>query len=199
MNATLRLRAYRPALLSHGFRPFFLLGACWAALSVALWLPLLEGEIALPTLFAPRDWHVHEMLFGYVAAVLTGFLLTAIPNWTGRLPLQGLSLLFLVIVWLAGRIVIGCSVYVGWFIAALVDCSFLVLVVAAAAREIIAGRNWRNLNVLIPVSILALANAGFQVKAVKNCHRDAPEDPCSDEGGGKAGCIGKISPNKWTE
>jgi uncharacterized protein involved in response to NO len=165
MNATLRLRPYRPALLSHGFRPFFLLGACWVALSVALWLPLFEGELALPTLFAPRDWHVHEMLFGYIAAVLTGFLLTAIPNWTGRLPLQGVSLLFLVIVWLAGRIVMGCSVYVGWLIAALVDCSFLVLVAAAAAREIIAGKNWRNLNVLIPVSILALANAGFHAEA----------------------------------
>lgn len=62
---------------------------------MALWLPLFEGEVAVPTLFAPRDWHAHEMLFGYVPAVLTGFLLTAIPNWTGRLPLQGMPLLFL--------------------------------------------------------------------------------------------------------
>src|SRR4030095_3338541 len=159
MNATLRLRPYRPALLSHGFRPFFLLGACWAALSVALWLPLFEGELALPTLFAPREWHVHEMLFGYIAAVLTGFLLTAIPNWTDRLPLQGVSLLFLVIVWLAGRIVMGCSVYVGWLIAALVDCSFLVLVAAAAARGIIVGKKRRNLHRLIPGRIRAPASA----------------------------------------
>ena len=68
-----------PALLSYGFRPFFLLGAFQAALSMALWLPLFEDEIALPTLFSPRDWHAHEMLFGYIPAVLTGFLLTAIP------------------------------------------------------------------------------------------------------------------------
>jgi hypothetical protein len=50
---------------------------------------LFQGEIAIPTLFSPRDWHAHEMLFGYVPAVLADFLLTAIPNWTGRLPLQG--------------------------------------------------------------------------------------------------------------
>jgi uncharacterized protein involved in response to NO len=73
-----------PALLSYGFRPFFFFGACDAALAIAIWLPLFEGEIAIPTLFAPRDWHTHEMLFGYVPAIVTGFLLTAIPNWTGR-------------------------------------------------------------------------------------------------------------------
>ena len=166
MNASSRAKPYQgPALLSCGFRPFFLLGSGWAALSVALWLPLFEGEIALPTLFAPRDWHVHEMLFGYIAAVLTGFLLTAIPNWTGRLPLQGFSLLFLVIVWVAGRIAIWCSVYVGGLVGAIVDCSFLAVLVAAVAREIIAGKNWRSLKVLIPVSILALANVGFHAEA----------------------------------
>jgi uncharacterized protein involved in response to NO len=59
---------------------------------VLLWLPVFTGELALATAFAPRDWHVHEMLYGYVPAVVTGFLLTAIPNWTGRLPLQGAPL-----------------------------------------------------------------------------------------------------------
>ena len=94
-----RLRAYSgPALLSYGFRPFFLFGACYAALAILAWLPLFYGEIALATAFTPRDWHVHEMLYGYIPAVVTGFLLTAIPNWTGRLPLQGWPLLVLVIV-----------------------------------------------------------------------------------------------------
>jgi uncharacterized protein involved in response to NO len=166
MNAIPRLKAYSgPALLSYGFRPFFFFGACYSALSIALWLPMFEGEIALKTLFAPRDWHAHEMLFGYVGAVITGFLLTAIPNWTGRLPLQGAPLLALVLVWLAGRFAVAGSAHVGWILSASADCAFLLLVVAAAAREIIAGQNWRNLKVLLPVAVLALANVGFHAEA----------------------------------
>lgn len=166
MNAIPRLKSYQgPALLAYGFRPFFFFGACYAALAIAVWLPLFEGEVALATSFAPRDWHAHEMLFGYVGAVLTGFLLTAIPNWTGRLPLQGMPLLALVLVWLVGRFAVAWSSHLGWVLSASLDCAFLVLVVAAAAREIIAGRNWRNLKVLIPVSVLALTNVGFHVEA----------------------------------
>ena len=82
-----RRREYAgPTLFSYGFRPFFLGGALWAALGVILWLPQYFGELSLPTAFTPLDWHVHEMLYGYVAAIVAGFLLTAIPNWTGRLP-----------------------------------------------------------------------------------------------------------------
>ena len=62
---------------------------CWAALSIALWLPQYFGDIALPTAFSPFDWHVHEMIYCYVAAAIAGFMLTAIPNWTGRLPVNG--------------------------------------------------------------------------------------------------------------
>src|SRR5690349_912113 len=149
MNPIPRLKPYRgPALLPYGFRLFFFLGACQAALAIALWVPIFDGELTLPTMFAPRDWHVHEMLFGYVPAILTGFLLTAIPNWTGRPPLQGIPLVFLVVVWIAGRIAIACSSYPGWIPAAAIDSAFLLLVVAAAGREIVAGRNWRNLKIL---------------------------------------------------
>ena len=166
MNAIPRLKPYQgPAFLSYGFRPFFYLGACYAVLIIAIWLPVYEGEVALPANFAPRDWHVHEMLFGYIAAVVTGFLLTAVPNWTGRLPLQGIPLLTLVITWLAGRIAVAFSAKAGWVASGIVDCAFLILVVGAVAREIIAGRNWRNLKVLIPVSVFALANIGFHVEA----------------------------------
>ena len=86
-----RLDYVGPALFSYGFRPFFLGGAIWAALSIMLWLPQYFGELALPTAFSPLDWHIHEMIYGYVAAVIAGFLLTAIPNWTGRLAGQRLS------------------------------------------------------------------------------------------------------------
>ncbi|MES1149730.1 MAG: NnrS family protein, partial [Bradyrhizobium guangdongense] len=76
-------------LLAHSFRPFFLLAAIQAALSILVWLPAFYGEISLISAFVPRDWHVHEMLYGFLPAVITGFLFTAIPNWTGRLPIQG--------------------------------------------------------------------------------------------------------------
>ncbi len=105
-----KLRAYRgPALFSYGFRPFFLFGAVYAGAMIPLWLAMFAGDLSLPTAFAPRDWHVHEMLFGYVAAVIAGFLLTAVPNWTGRLPIQGGPLAVLFTAWLAGRLAVTCS------------------------------------------------------------------------------------------
>src|ERR1051326_4279412 len=129
-----RLKPYQgPALFSYGFRPFFLFGAIYAGIAVVVWLPVFCGEFSLPTSFPSRDWHVHEMLYGYVAAVVTGFLLTAIPNWTGRLPLQGAPLLTLLLTWIAGRIAVMLSGAIGWGPAAAIDCAFLLLVAAAAA------------------------------------------------------------------
>src|SRR5262249_58680032 len=100
------LRARRdsggPALFCYGFGRCCLAGAAWAALGVLLWLPQYFGEITLPTALAPLDWHIHEMLYGYVAAVIAGFLLTAIPNWTGRLPVCGTPLALLALLLLAG-------------------------------------------------------------------------------------------------
>ena len=82
-----------------GFRPFFLAAGIWSAVAMALWLGGLAGAVVLPTAFDPAVWHAHEMLFGFVAAVIAGFLLTAIPNWTGRLPLRGNGLALLVGLW----------------------------------------------------------------------------------------------------
>jgi uncharacterized protein involved in response to NO len=135
MSPIPRLKAYRgPALLSYGFRPFFLLGAIYAGLAILAWLPIFNGELALSTAFGPIDWHVHEMLYGYLPAVVTGFLLTAIPNWTGRLPIQGTPLLTLVVVWLAGRMAVIFSAEIGWLPAAIIDVGFLVLVVQRTER-----------------------------------------------------------------
>ncbi len=152
-------------LLSAGFRPFFLLGAIQAAVAILVWLPVLHGELRLTSAFAPRDWHVHEMLYGYLPAVITGFLFTAIPNWTGRLPIQGTPLLALVVAWLAGRIAVTFSADTNWWLAMLIDASFLLLVAAAAAREIVAGRNWRNLAVVALVLVLFAGNLAFHLEA----------------------------------
>jgi uncharacterized protein involved in response to NO len=161
-----RLRDYEgPALFSFGFRPFFLFGSLYAGLAVLAWLPMFFGELEAATHLSPRDWHIHEMLYGYVPAVVTGFLLTAIPNWTGRMPLQGRPLAVLFAAWVMGRLAVTASAWIGWGPAALIDLSFLALVAAAAFREIAAGRNWRNLKVLIPVSLLLVGNATFHLEA----------------------------------
>jgi uncharacterized protein involved in response to NO len=164
-----RLRLYQgPALLSYGFRPFFLLGAAYAGLAIAVWLPMFLGQLALHTTFAPRDWHVHEMLYGYLPAVITGFLFTAIPNWTGRMPIQGTPLLALVVVWIAGRLAVTLSVSIGWLAAMVVDVGFLALIAAFTGREILAGRNWRNLKVVGLVMLLLAGNVAFHLEAHAN-------------------------------
>jgi len=123
------------------------------------------GKLSVPTHLSPLDWHIHEMLYGYVAAAIAGFLLTAIPNWTGRLPIQGTLLGALLAVWLAGRVAVALSAEIGWTSALLVDAAFLALVVAAATREIIAGGNWRNLPVVVLVLVLLSGNVAFHLEA----------------------------------
>jgi len=161
-----RRRSYQGAMLLAGsFRPFFLFGAIQAGLAILVWLPVFYGELSLVSAFAPRDWHVHEMLYGYLPAAITGFLFTAIPNWTGRLPIRGTPLLVLVLVWVTGRLAVTFSAETTWWVALIVDAAFLALVAGAAAREILAGKNWRNLTVVMLVSLLFAGNIGFHLEA----------------------------------
>jgi len=162
-----QVRGYKgPAILSYGFRPFFLSAGIWAALTVAIWLPVLAGQIALPTAFAPLEWHAHELIYGFVPAALAGFLLTAVPNWTGRLPVTGMPLLALFLIWVAGRVAIFISDWIGAPLASAIDLSFLVVLAAVVAREIIAGKNTRNLKVLIAVALLIVGNAVFHAEVI---------------------------------
>jgi uncharacterized protein involved in response to NO len=105
------------------------------------------------------------LLFGYVPAIVAGFLLTAIPNWTGRLPLQGGPLGGLVLAWLSGRYAVTFSAEIGWLGAMMVDNAFLWLMTAAVAREIVAGRNWRNLKIVALLGLLAIDNLAFHLEA----------------------------------
>ena len=151
-------RTSGPALLSAGFRPFFLVGALWAALAIPLWLAVFAGETRLPTQFSPVVWHVHEMIFGYGAAVVAGFLLTAIPNWTGRMPLQDGPLAVLLALWIVGRLAVLLSARLDPAIVAALDLAFPVVFAAVVAREIVAGRNWRNLPMLGALALLLAGN-----------------------------------------
>lgn len=147
--------------LSQGFRPFFLLASVWAALSMALWIAYWSGGIALPGMLAPVEWHGHALIFGYGAAVLCGFLLTAIPNWTKRKALSGAPLAGLAALWLAARIGFLFDTGLPLGVLAALDLSFLGLFTAYAGREIIAGGNKRNLPVFGICVLFLLAGALF--------------------------------------
>ncbi len=170
MSATTaqRIRAYEgPALLGLGFRPFFLAAGLWSALAMLLWILLLTGGIDLPIALQPVDWHVHSLLYGFVPATVTGFLLTAVPNWTGRLPVTGTPLLCLALLWLAGRLAVLFGGALGPLLSALVDLAFLAAVFAVILRELLAGRNKRNLPVLALVGLLLVGNALFHLEAAR--------------------------------
>ena len=156
-----RYRAYEGiALFSMGFRPFFLAAGLWGSLAVPLWIASYCGW--LPGV--DRDWHVHEMLFGYLASVIAGFLLTAIPNWTGRLPVTGTPLILLISLWCIGRIAMLAAPQSPP--AAFLDSLFLVALAGVVAREVIAGKNARNLPVCIIIGLFALANVFTHLRLV---------------------------------
>lgn len=160
-----QMRAWRGlALFSYGFRPFFLFASVWAVLSMLLWILILSGVLTLPTRFDPVSWHAHAFLFGYLGAVLAGFLLTAVPNWTGRLPLVGWPLIALFAIWCAGRVAVLTSAFLplGW--AAAIDLIFPIILGGLILREIVAGRNWRNLLVLGLLALFTIANALFHIE-----------------------------------
>jgi uncharacterized protein involved in response to NO len=157
-----------PALLSYGFRPFFLAASLFACAVIPLWLAVWRGAVALDSPFHAVDWHVHEMLFGYAGAVIAGFLFTAIPNWTGRMPTRGWPLAALALVWLAGRLAVAGLAALPPLAVMAVDCAFLALILAMVAVEIVAGRNWRNLMVVVPVFLFLAANATFHLEAMRS-------------------------------
>ena len=153
-----RRMAAAPAFLRGGFRPFFFGGAAWAVIALAIWLTSLAGGLALPSLFEPLIWHRHEMLFGFVGAVISGFLLTAIPNWTGRLPIAGPPLAGLFGLWLAARVAVLCSSQIGALPAAALDVGFYLLLAGLAGREVLAAKN-RNVPIVVLVLLFGTANA----------------------------------------
>jgi uncharacterized protein involved in response to NO len=155
-------------LLSYGFRPFFLAAGAYAALAMLLWLPVLFGKLALPIAIPPRDWHIHEMVYGYAAAAIAGFLLTAIPNWTGRPPVCGGALLALVLAWIAGRLAMATSALIGELAAVLVDLLFLPLVAVVAGREIVSAGNRRNFKILGVLAVLTAGNAVFHLEVLRD-------------------------------
>jgi len=154
-------------ILSIAFRPFFIASGLWAILSMLAWIAFLSGNATLPGHLAPAQWHFNELVFGVIGAAMTGFLFTAIPNWTGRLPLRGMPLLALFGLWCAGRGAAWLGDSIGGFMAAAIDCAFFLVVAGLILREILHGRNWRNLPVVGAVSLFAIAHIVFYLEALE--------------------------------
>ena len=130
-----------------------------------LYIVIFVAGGSLPSRFDPLGWHIHEMLFGFVMATIAGFLLTAIANWSGRQPVNCALLVLLAALWLFGRLVCLISAFLPAWLAAAGDLAFPALLAGVVAREIVAGRNWRNLPMIGAVTVLGIANLLMHLEA----------------------------------
>ncbi|UNK79472.1 NnrS family protein [Sphingopyxis granuli] len=153
-----RSGAGSPLWLRGAYRLFFGAGALWAVIVVTLWVGALGGRWVLPTAMEPLAWHQHEMLFGYLSAIIAGFLSAAIPNWTGRPTVTGWRVAAVVGLWLAARLAILFSATVPPLVGVALDVGFLAVLLAYATREIVASGN-RNKPILLILLLFAAASA----------------------------------------
>jgi uncharacterized protein involved in response to NO len=163
-----------PVILSYGFRPFFLAAGIWGLAAMALWIVAVMGVLEIGGSYGSVAWHGHEMLFGYTSAALAGFLLTSVPNWTGRLPVSGMPLLGLFVLWCAGRAALLGVDAIGLVPTVAIDAAFMPVLLAVCAREIVAGRKWNNLKILGGLLALTLANLGYHACILAGIGPDLP-------------------------
>jgi uncharacterized protein involved in response to NO len=155
------------ALFSYGFRPFFLAAAIYAAVLMTVWITWIAtsttgtAAFALPVAGSPYAWHAHEFVFGFATAAIAGFLLTAVPNWTGALPLSGAPLIGLFLLWLLGRLMMLVSGLLPPWIVAVIDVAFIPALGGFAARQLFVKPAARNLVFLVILLALTLVNLAF--------------------------------------
>jgi uncharacterized protein involved in response to NO len=152
-------------LFGRGFRPFFLLAAAYAVVFVPIWVCVLFGRIAAPQWLWLTAWHAHEMLFGFCAAAIAGFLLTSVPVWTGTTALAGRRLAALAALWLAGRVALAAAGGAPG-LAAAVDLAFLPALALAIGPPIYRAGVRRNFGFPLVLLALAAANALMHAEAL---------------------------------
>lgn len=158
------------ALWALGFRPFYLGGALFGSAAMLVWLAVLDGH-PLPGIDPPLPgvlWHVHEMIFGFAAAIVAGFLLTAVRAWTTVTPAQGRSLAALWLLWLAGRVAL---VYGTAVVAMVVDVAFLPVCALVLLRVLVRANNRHNVFLPVALGVLAALNLTFHL-ATAGGHAD---------------------------
>lgn len=147
------------ALFRLGFRPFFLFGPAFSLFALAYFILWMSGVIsAWPSAWDALVWHRHEMLFGYAGAIIAGFLLTAVPNWTGHPTPKGRSLIWLVSLWFAGRVSVLFSASLPSALVALLDVSFFAACAASIAPALIKSNNRKNYFFIALLVGLSVAN-----------------------------------------
>ena len=152
-------------VLGRGFRPFFLLGAAYSALMLLIWSAHYAGFITPPTfLLDTTSWHAHEMVYGYTMAIIAGFLLTAVANWTGGAPARHLHLLGLCALWITGRIVINIDLGLPVWGVYLIAASFIPALAISLSIPLLKSRNKRNFVFLGLLTILCSAQITFFVQ-----------------------------------
>ena len=147
-----------PALWRQAFRPFFLAGALFSLIAITLWVLLLSGHILWSPHGGGHFWHGHEMIFGFVTAIIVGFLLTAVQTWTGIRATNNGPLIFIFALWLLARIVMATSILPSPLLVAIIDVSFLPVCAGLMARLVIKANNRRNLFFVPVLLLLASAN-----------------------------------------
>jgi uncharacterized protein involved in response to NO len=160
-----RQRISAHALFSYGFRPFFLGAGVYAFVVMGIWVAWLSMQMPGWAMFgsSPFAWHAHEMIFGFAAAAVAGFLLTAVPNWTGALPLSGSPLVLLFVVWLLGRVAMLAAGLLGPVFAAVVDLAFLPLLGISAALQLFVKPAPRNFMLLAILAAMVGANVAYHL------------------------------------
>jgi uncharacterized protein involved in response to NO len=159
-------------VFSLGFRIFFLLAGFAALALIILWQQMTHGTIS-PPYFTKNFWHAHEMLLGYTVAVIAGFLLTALSNWTGKITIQGENLIGLSLLWLYGRIL---PFYAGQLpngLIALVDLAFLPTLTFVITKTLIQTKNYRNLIFVGFLGLLTLGNLMIHAQMLELCQNSA--------------------------
>ncbi|WP_287742810.1 NnrS family protein [Diaphorobacter sp.] len=150
-------------LLRLGFRPFYLGTALLACLAVPLWIAIFLGRIQVPLPMSPLLWHAHEMLFGFAAGVVVGFLLTAVKAWTGLETARGPLLGALALLWLAARLA---SLVAPYAVYATLDMLLLPAVAAVLLRVLIKAGNKRNIPLICLLLMMAAANLVFHLSVL---------------------------------
>ncbi len=153
-------------LLSYGFRPFYLGASLWAIATITIWICAMNGWLEVAQVYGQSAWHAHELLFGFMPAVLVGYLMTTVPNWTGRFPLSGSPIAGLVFIWIAGRISMLMIADTSALITLLIDWIFLPLFAYFCLREVWVAKRIADAKPILCLTSLSLINAGFHIAAM---------------------------------
>jgi len=156
----------RPAVLAKGFRPFFWLAAAYAAVAMPVWTLALRGQVNPGAYFGGIFWHAHEMIFGFALAVIAGFLLTAVGNWTSRETAVGGPLGFLAGLWVLGRVGVIFADQLPRALPAVLDLAFVPALAIACALPIARTKNRRNYQFVVLLTLLFCANLGMHLGAL---------------------------------